>query len=102
MGANRLLLVLRALALKGLVFSCFTMVYIVVDPLAVPDLIMTKRYDTRMGFSLLARGERIIECNDALGPHAFGFFARELCFDHPFMHRPQFLVLANRFSDGKD
>ena len=53
-----------------------------------------------MGFALLARGERIIERNDALGPHALGLFARELCFDHPFMHRPQFLVLADRFPDG--
>ena len=55
-----------------------------------------------MGFALLARGERIIERNDALGPHALGLFARELCFDHPFMHHPQFLVLANHFPDGKD
>src|SRR5438105_13074174 len=99
MGADRLLLVLRALTLKGLVFSRFTVVYVVVDPLAVPDLIMTERHDTCMGFGLLARGERIIERYDALGPHAIGLFARELAFPHPFLHLSQLLRLACRFPD---
>lgn len=102
MGADRLLLVLRALTLKGLVLSLFTVVDIVVDPLVVPDLVMTERQDARVRFGLLARGKRIIERNHAFGPHAFGLFARELCFDHPFMHHPQFLVLADRFPNGKD
>src|SRR6266700_816318 len=102
MGADRLLLVLRALTLKGLLFSRFTVVDVVVDPMAVPNLIMTERQDACMGFGLLARGECIIERNDALGPDALGLLACVLRFDHPLIHLPQYLVLAVHFPNGKD
>ena len=102
MGADCLLLVLRALAFEDRVSSLFTIVDVIVDPLAVPNLVMTECQDACMGFGLLARRERIIKRKDTFRSDAFGLFARQLRFNHLFVHLPQSLVLADSRSNGKD
>src|SRR6266566_416460 len=102
MRADRLLLVLRALALKSLVFSCFTMVDVIVDSLAIANLIMAERQDTCMGYDLLACGECIVERQNALDLDAFGPFAREFCSGYPLVYLPQLVVLCDGLPDDKD
>ncbi len=102
MRADRLLLVLRALALKSLVFSRFTMVDVIVDSLAIANLIMAERQDTCIGHGLLACGERIVERQNALDLDAFGPFAREFCSGYPLVHLPQLMVLCDGLPDDED
>ena len=59
MGADRLLLIPRALALKSLVFSILAVVDVIVGAFAIPNLVMTERHDARMRHGLLAGSERI-------------------------------------------
>src|SRR5215470_6048859 len=99
MRADRLLLVLRALALKSLVLSSLTVVDVIVDSLAIPDVIMTERNDARMGHGLLAGSERLVERQNALDPDAFGPFAREFRSGYPLVHLPQFIVLVDCLAD---
>src|SRR5215469_2909017 len=102
MGADRLLLVVRALARKNLVFSILAVVDVIVGAFAIPNLVMTERHDARMRHGLLAGSERIVERQDALDPDAFCPFAREFCFRYPLVHLPQFMVLADGLADNKD
>ncbi|SRR6266480_7117764 len=102
MRADRLLLVLRALALKSLVFSRFTVVDVEVDSLAIANLIMAECQDACMGHGLLACSERIVERQNALDLDSFGPFAREFCSDYPFVHLQQFVVLSDCLPDDND
>ena len=102
MRADRLLLVLRALALKSLVLSRFTMVDVIVDSVAFANLLMAERQDACMGSGLLACSERIVECQNALDLEAFGPLAREFCSGYPLVHLPQFVVISDCPPDDKD
>ena len=88
MWADRLLLVLRTLALKRLMFSCFTVVDIIVDSVAISNLIVTKCHDACVGSLLLACNECLIECKNTLDLEAFGPFAPEFCSGNPLVHFP--------------
>src|SRR6266705_801986 len=102
MRADRLLLVLRALALKSLVVSCFTVVDVIVDSLAIANLIMAERQDACMGHVLLACSERIVERQNALDLDAFGPFTCEFCSGYPLVHLPQCVVPSDCLPDDKD
>ena len=102
MRADRLLLVLRALALESLVFSSLTVVDIVVDSLAISNLIMAERQDTCMRFGLLARRERFIERQNAFDLETFGFLAGEFRPDHLLAHLPEFLLMTEGFPKSEE
>src|SRR5215471_2434558 len=102
MRADSLLLVLRALALKSLLFFRFTMVDVIVDSIAIANLIMAERQDACMGHLLLACSEGIVERQNALDLEAFGPFARDFCSGCPLVHLPQFVVLSDSAPDDKD
>src|SRR5215469_1374923 len=99
MGADRLLLVVRALARKNLVFSILAVIDVVVGAFAIPNLVMTERHDARMRHGLLACSERIVERQNALDLDAFGPFAREFGLRYSFVQLPQCMVLADVLAD---
>ncbi len=64
MRTNGHSLILGAFALKSLVLSDRTVVDIIVDPVAISNLIMTEGHDTCVRPGLLASSEGLIECED--------------------------------------
>ena len=76
-------------------FSLFTVVDIIVDSVAISNLIMAKRRYACMGSLLLACNECLIERENALELEAFGPFAHKLCFGNLLMQLPQFIILMN-------
>src|SRR3989442_12734974 len=95
MRTNRHLLILGAFALKSLVLSDRTVVDIIVDSVAISNLIMTEGHDACVRPGLLASSEGLIECEDALDLDTFGSFAPEFCCGDPLMHLQQLIIPAD-------
>jgi len=95
MRTNRHALILGAFALKSLVLFDRTVVDIIVDSVAISNLIMTERHDACVGPGLLTSSKCLIECEDALDLDAFGPFAPEFCSGDSLMHLPQLIIPAD-------
>ena len=95
MRTNRHSLILGAFALKSLMLFDRTVVDMIVDSVAISNLIMTEPHNACVGPGLLASSECFIECEDALDLDAFGPFAPEFCSGDPLMHLPQLMIPAD-------
>src|SRR5260370_17282616 len=92
MRTNRHSLILRAFALKSLVLFDRMVVDIIVDSVAISNLIMTERHDACVGPGLLASSKCLIECEDALDLDPFGPFPPEFSSGYPPIHLPHLII----------